>query len=122
MTVASHSHADVIEVVVLDDKIAATCLAIGLPNRRDDAAHSEQARVMADLLQRIQDRLVGGLRGYIRAAIVLLAGVDVITVRVNDVPLARADERRLPTAALLARPAAILASCELLQLRLHPDG
>jgi hypothetical protein len=65
------------------------------------------------LLQRIQDRLVG----ILRAASVLLAGVDVITVRVDDVPIARADERRWLTVALLAGPASILTSCELLQLR-----
>ena len=53
---------------------------------------------MADLLQRIQDPLVGVLR----AASVLLAGVDVITVRVDDVPIARAGERRRRPAVLLA--------------------
>jgi hypothetical protein len=67
----------------------------------------------SDLLQCIQDRLVGVLR----AASVLLADVDVITVRVDDVPIARADERRWLTVALLAGPASILTSCELLQLR-----
>ena len=53
---------------------------------------------MADLLQRIQDRLVGVLR----AASVLLAGVDVITVRVDDVPIARAGKWRPRPAVLLA--------------------
>jgi hypothetical protein len=48
---------------------------------------------MADLLEGIQDRLVG----ILRAAGVLPAGVDVIAVRVDDMLLARADEgwRRL---------------------------
>ena len=39
-----------------------------------------QARLIADLLQGIQDRLVG----ILRAACVLPAGVDVITVRIDD--------------------------------------
>ena len=47
-----------------------------------------KARVRTDLVQRIQDRLVV----VFRAASVLLAGVDVITVRVNDVLIARADD------------------------------
>ena len=45
---------------------------------------------MADLLEGIQDRLVG----ILRAAGVLPAGVDVIAVRVDDMLLARADEGR----------------------------
>jgi hypothetical protein len=53
---------------------------------------------MADLLQPIQERSVDVLR----AASVLLAGADVITVRVDDVPIASAEERRLLTVALLA--------------------
>ena len=44
-----------------------------------------QARFVADLLQGIQDRLVC----ILRAASVLQAGVDVITVRVYDVLTAR---------------------------------
>ena len=55
-------------------------------------------RGMADLLQPIQERSVDVLR----AASVLLAGADVITVRVDDVPIASAEERRLLTVALLA--------------------
>ena len=47
---------------------------------------------MAHLLQRIQDRLVG----ILRAVSVLLAGtVDVIIVRVDDVPWANEGRRRL---------------------------
>ena len=44
---------------------------------------------MTDLLQRIQD-----LMGILRAAGVLLTDVDVITVCVGDVLIARADGRR----------------------------
>ena len=86
------------EAVVLDDKIAATRLAVGLAHRGYVVVLRGQARVLTDLLQRIQDRLVGVLR----AASVLLAGVDVITVRVDDVPIARAGERRRRPAVLLA--------------------
>ena len=69
---------------------------------------------MTYLLQRIQDRLVG----ILRAARVLLAGVDVITVWVDAVPIAtRADERRWRNVAVLAWPVCILTACELLQLR-----
>jgi hypothetical protein len=46
--------------------------------------------IHADLLQGIHDRLVG----ILRAAGVLPAGVDVITVRVDDMLMARADEGR----------------------------
>ena len=53
---------------------------------------------MADLLQGIQDRLVGVLR----AAGVLPAGVDVITVRVDDMPMVTADEGRQRLAISLA--------------------
>ena len=73
------------EVGVLDDKIAATGLVVGLAHRWYVVALCGQARLMTDLLQRIQDRLVGTLR----AASVLLAGEDVIAVRVDDVPIAR---------------------------------
>ena len=56
-----------------------------------------QARFIADLLQGIQDRLVG----ILRAAGVLPAGVDVITMRVDDVLMTRADEgRRRPVVVL----------------------
>jgi hypothetical protein len=65
--------------------------------RRHVVARREQARVMTYLLQRIQDRLVG----ILRSASVLLAG-EVITVRVDDVPRARADERRRRPLAVLA--------------------
>ena len=57
-----------------------------------------QARFIADLLQGVQDRLVG----ILRAAGVQLAGVDVITVRVDDVLMARADEGWLRLVAALA--------------------
>jgi hypothetical protein len=50
------------QVGVLDDKIASTGLALGLSHRRYDVALCGQARVTTDLLQRIQDRLVGILR------------------------------------------------------------
>ena len=98
------------EVGVLDDNIAATCLAVGLVHSRNVVSEGGQARVMADLLQichdvlqRSQDRLVGVLR----AASVLLAGVEVITELVNDVPIARIDKRCRLTVAWLVWPAAI---------------
>lgn len=47
-------------------------------------------RVVADLLQRSQD----GLVCVLPAARMLLAGVDVIPVHVNDVPIAWADKLR----------------------------
>jgi len=103
----------VTEVGVLDDKITATCLAVGLLHRRNIVAHGGQARVMADLLQRSQDRLVGVLH----AASVLLAGVDVIAELVDDAPIARADKRRRLTVAWLAWPAAVLTTCKLPQQR-----
>ena len=53
---------------------------------------------MADLFQRIQDRLVV----VFRAERLLLACVDVISMRVDDVPIARAEERRRLIVALLA--------------------
>ena len=83
---------------MLDDEIAATNLAVGRLHQGNIVAVCGQARVMADLLQRIQDPLVGVLR----AASVLLAGVDVITVRVDDVPIARAGKWRPRPAVLLA--------------------
>ena len=49
-----------------------------------------QARFIANLLQCIQHRLMG----ILRAACVLPADVDVITVRVDDMLMARADEGR----------------------------
>ena len=73
---------------ILDEEVSATCLAVGLPHRRDVAELCGQASFIADLLQGIQDRLVG----ILRAASVLPAGVDVITVRVDDVQMARADK------------------------------
>ena len=69
----------VTNVVVLDEQIAATGLAIGLAHRRYVVALRGQARVMTDLLQRTQDRLAG----ILRAARVLLVGVDAITVRAD---------------------------------------
>ena len=72
-----------------------------------------QARPVAYLLQRIQDRHVG----ILGTACVLLAGVDVITVRVDDVPIAKADERRRRPVDVLAWPVCILTACELQQLR-----
>ena len=49
----------------------------------------------------------------------LLAGVDVITVRVDDVLMARADKghRRLVSVSALARPVCFLQVCEQQQLR-----
>jgi hypothetical protein len=80
-------------VGILDEEVSATCLAVGLPHRRNVETLCGQARFIADLLQGIQDRLVG----ILRAAGVLPAGVDVITVRIDDVLMVRADEggRRL---------------------------
>ena len=72
-------------VGVLDDKVAATGLAVVLAHRWNDVALCVQGRVMTDLLHRIQERLACVLG----AASVLLAGVDVITVRVDGVPIAR---------------------------------
>lgn len=87
----------VTNVGVLDQQIAATRLAVGLLHRGYVVALRGQAHVITYLLKRIQDRLVG----IFRAARVLLAGVDVVTVRVDDVPIARVDElRRRPVAAL----------------------
>ena len=82
-------------VGVLDEEVSATCLAVGLSHRRDVAGLCDQAIVIADLLQGIQDRLVG----ILCAAGVLPAGVDMMTVRV-DVVMERADEgwRRLVAA------------------------
>ena len=77
-------------VGVLDEEVSTACLAVGLLHRTDVAALCGQASVRADLLQCIQDRLVG----ILRAAGVLPAGVDVITVRVDDVPIARAGKWR----------------------------
>ena len=54
-----------------------------------------QSRVITD----IQDRLVGILRG---ASVLLHVRVDVITRRVNDVPIAWADQRRRRPVAVLA--------------------
>ena len=77
-------------VGILDEEVSATCLAVGLPHRRNVEALCGQARFIADLLQGIQDRLVG----ILRAAGVLPAGVDVITVRFDDMLMARAGEGR----------------------------
>jgi hypothetical protein len=80
-------------VGILDEEVSATHLAVGLPHRGNVVARCGQARFMADLLQGIQDRLVG----ILRASSVLPAGVDVITItqrRVDDVLMARADEGR----------------------------
>ena len=101
----------VTEVGVLDDKITATCLAVGLLHHRNIVAHGGQARIMADLPQRSQDRLVGVLH----AASALLAGVDVIAELVDDAPITRADKRRRLTVAWLAWPAALLTTCKLPQ-------
>ena len=46
---------------LVNDKIAATGIAVGLAHRWCVATMCGQARVMTDLLQRIQDRLVGTL-------------------------------------------------------------
>ena len=70
---------------------AATCgLAVALIHRWNVAKTGAQARVVADLLQRSQD----GLVCVLPAARMLLAGVDVIPVHVNDVPIAWADKLR----------------------------
>ena len=71
-------------------RLSATRLAVGLPHRGNVEALGGQAQFIADLLQGIQDRLMG----ILRAAGVLQAGVDVITVRVDDMPMERADEGR----------------------------
>ena len=71
-----------------------------------------QARFIADLLQGVQDRLVG----ILRAAGVLLTGVDVITVRVDDVQTAGADEGRRGLVAAPAWPVCILPAGEQKQL------
>ena len=70
---------------------------------------------MADPLQGIQDRLVC----ILRAAGVLPAGVDVITVRVDE---GRAEEGRRRLDAALARPVCFLQAREVHELRdLHSD-
>ena len=76
----------VTNVGVLDEEVSATCLAVGLAHRGNVEALCGQARFIADLLK--------GLVGILRAAGVLPAGVDVITVRVDDMLMARADEGR----------------------------
>ena len=78
------------EVGVLDDEVAATGLAVALIHRWNVAATGAEDRVVADLLQRSQD----GLVCVLPAARMLLAGVDVIPVHVNDVPTAGADKLR----------------------------
>ena len=81
------------EVGVLDDEVATTWLAVALAtllHRWNVAATGAQARVVANLLQRSQD----GLVCVLPAARMLLAGVDVIPVHVNDVPIAWADKLR----------------------------
>ena len=86
------------KVGILDEEVSATSLAVGLPHRRDVAALCGEASFRADPLQGIQNRLVG----ILRAASVLPAGVDVITVRVDDVQTAGADEGRRRLVAALA--------------------
>ena len=68
---------------------------------------------MADLLHGIQNRLVGVLR----TAGVLSACVDVITVRVNDMPMARAYEAGWRLVISLAWAVSILPAAELQELR-----
>ena len=81
---------------VLDDKLAATGLAL----RTDGVvALCGQARVMTHLHQR-QDRLVDILTCYPCAS--RRCGVDVIAVCVDDVLIARADERRRRPVALIS--------------------
>ena len=53
---------------------------------------------MTYLLQRIQDHVVG----ILRAARVLLAGMDVITARIDDVQIAGGDERQRRPVDVLA--------------------
>ena len=50
------------KVDILDEEVAATGLAAGLPHRRDVASLCDEASFMADRLQGIQNRLVGILR------------------------------------------------------------
>ena len=50
------------KIDILDEEVAATGLAVGLPHRRDVASQSDEASFMADRLQGIQNRLVGILR------------------------------------------------------------
>ena len=88
----------VTNVGVLDEHIAANSLAVGLAHGRYAVALSGEAHVMAYLLQRIQDCLVG----ILRAARVLLAGVHVITMRVDDGPITKTDERQRRPVAVLA--------------------
>ena len=66
-------HMPVATNVGILDEVSATCLAVGHPHRGNVEALGGQARFIADLLQGIQDRLVG----ILRAAGVLPAGVDV---------------------------------------------
>ena len=101
------------KVDILDEEVAATGLAAGLPHRRDVASLCDEASFMADRLQGIQNRLVG----ILRAAGVLPAGVDVVAVQVDDVPMAGADEGRMRLVAALAWPVCILLTGEQKQLR-----
>ena len=73
----------------------------------------DEATFMADRLQGIQNRLLG----ILRAVGVLPAGVDVVAVQVDDVPMAGADEGRMRLVAALAWPVCILLAGEQKQLR-----
>ena len=71
---------------------------------------------MADLLQGIQDRLVGVLcaAGVLP---VCCRQVWIVIVRVDDGLMARLDEGRRRLVDSLAGPVCILPTCELLELR-----
>ena len=70
-------------------------LAVGLAHRWYVVVLCGQARVITDLLvQRIQEGILGAASvGILGAASVLLTGVGVITVRVDNVPIATARRR-----------------------------
>ena len=69
-------------VGILEEKAAATHLAVGLLHRGNVVALVGQVRFIADLLQGIQDRLVGILRAdtMLPAGDHIDTGVDVIAV------------------------------------------
>ena len=69
-------------VGILEEKAAATHLAVGLLHRGNVVALFGQVRFIADLLQGIQDRLVGILRAdtMLPAGDHIDTGVDVIAV------------------------------------------
>jgi len=76
-------------VGILDDEVATTWLAITLFHRWDVVA----TVVRPESLQMLQ-RSQNGLVSVLPADHMLLVGVDVIPVHVNDVRIARADHLR----------------------------